>query len=97
MTGVGMPAGRYNPMLAVVPGDGSGREGGKNGSSSLTDEIVREGAWRMPAEALRAEGSACIAPHLGALARAGATFINGQFAERPGHCPAAEPPTGAAA
>ena len=42
-------------MLTVVPGDGSGHEGGKDGSPSLIDEIVREGARRMLAEALRAE------------------------------------------
>ena len=42
-------------MLTVVPGDGSGHEGAKDGSSSLIDEIVREGARRMLAEALQAE------------------------------------------
>ena len=30
-------------MLTVVPGDGSGHEGGKGGSPSVIDEIVREG------------------------------------------------------
>src|SRR5690242_3435286 len=49
-------------MLTVVPGDGSGHEGGKD-SSSLIDEIVREGARRMLAEALQAEGDAYIAAH----------------------------------
>ena len=48
-------------MLTVVPGDGSGHEGGKDGSSSLIDEIVREGARRMLAEALQAEVDAYIA------------------------------------
>ena len=42
-------------MLTVVPGDGSGEEGAKDGSPSLIDEIVREGARRMLAEALQAE------------------------------------------
>ena len=42
-------------MLTVVPGDGSGHEAGKDGSSSLIDEIVREGARRMLAEALQSE------------------------------------------
>jgi hypothetical protein len=42
-------------MLTVVPGDGSGHEGGKDGTPSLIDEIVREGARRMLAEALQAE------------------------------------------
>jgi transposase-like protein len=50
-------------MLTVVPGDGSGHEGGKDGSPSLIDEIVREGARRMLAEALRAEVDAYIAAH----------------------------------
>ena len=48
-------------MLTVVPGDGSGRESGKDGSASLIDEIVREGARRMLAEALQAEVDAYIA------------------------------------
>jgi len=50
-------------MLTVVPGDGSGHEGGKGGSPSLIDEIVREGARRMLAEALQAEVDAYIAAH----------------------------------
>jgi predicted amidohydrolase len=50
-------------MLTVVPGDGSGHEGGKDGSLSLIDEIVREGARRMLAEALQAEVDAYIAAH----------------------------------
>src|SRR5262249_21515628 len=48
-------------MLTVVPGTGSGHEGGKDGSPSLIDEIVREGARRMLAEALAAEVDAYIA------------------------------------
>jgi putative transposase len=48
-------------MLTVVPGEGSGHEGGKDGSRSLIDEIVREGARRMLAEALQAEVDAYIA------------------------------------
>ena len=31
-------------MLTVVPGDGSRHEGGEDHTSSLIDEIVREGA-----------------------------------------------------
>jgi transposase-like protein len=50
-------------MLTVVPGDGSGHEGGKDSSRSLIDEIVREGARRMLAEALQAEVDAYIAVH----------------------------------
>jgi transposase-like protein len=48
-------------MLTVVPGEGSGHEGGKDGCPSLIDEIVREGARRMLAEALQAEVDAYIA------------------------------------
>jgi transposase-like protein len=48
-------------MLTVVPGGGSGHEGGKDGAASLIDEIVREGARRMLAEALQAEVDAYIA------------------------------------
>jgi transposase-like protein len=50
-------------MLTVVPGDGSGHESGKGGSPSLIDEIVREGARRMLAEALQAEVDAYIAAY----------------------------------
>src|SRR6476646_9653192 len=51
-------------MLTVVPGEGSGHEGGKDGASpSLIDEIVREGARRMLAGALQAEVDAYIAAH----------------------------------
>src|ERR1700681_4892821 len=52
-------------MLAVVPDDCPGQRGGKDGSSSLIDEIVREGARRMLAEALRAEVDAYIAQFAG--------------------------------
>jgi transposase-like protein len=48
-------------MLTVVPGEGSGDEGGKDHGPSLIDEIVREGARRMLAEALQAEVDAYIA------------------------------------
>jgi transposase-like protein len=48
-------------MLTVVSGEGSGHEGGKDGSAPLIDEIVREGARRMLAEALQAEVVAYIA------------------------------------
>jgi transposase-like protein len=50
-------------MLTVVPGDGSGHEGGKDASPSLIDAIVREGARRMLAGALQAEVDAYIAAH----------------------------------
>jgi hypothetical protein len=50
-------------MLTVVRGDGSGHEGGKDCPRSLIDEIVREGARRMLAEALQGEVDAYIAAH----------------------------------
>jgi transposase-like protein len=48
-------------MLTVVPDDCPGQPGSKDGSSSLIDEIVREGARRMLAEALQAEVDAYVA------------------------------------
>jgi transposase-like protein len=48
-------------MLTVVPDDGPGQPGAKDGSPSLIDAIVREGARRMLAEALAAEVDAYIA------------------------------------
>ena len=51
-------------MLTVVPGDDPGQKGVQDGSS-LIDEIVREGARRMLAEALQAEVDAYIAAHAG--------------------------------
>src|SRR5215207_8119627 len=54
--GAPTPVGKVRPVLTVVPGaaedDGPGR---RDGSSSLIDELVREGARRMLAEALQAE------------------------------------------
>jgi hypothetical protein len=44
MTALARLRGRYDPILTVVRGDGSGHECGKEGCSpSLIDEIVREG------------------------------------------------------
>ena len=50
-------------MLTVVSDGCPGHEGGKDRSPSLIDEIVREGARRMLAEALQAEVDAYIAAH----------------------------------
>ena len=50
-------------MLTVVPDGCPDHHGGKDGSPSLIDEIVREGARRMLAEALQAEVDAYIAAH----------------------------------
>ena len=48
-------------MLTVVADDCPDHEGGKNRSPSLIDEIAREGARRMLAEALQAEVDAYVA------------------------------------
>jgi transposase-like protein len=48
-------------MLTVVPDGCPGHEGRKDASSTLIDEIVREGARRMLAEALQAEVDAYVA------------------------------------
>ncbi len=48
-------------MFTVVPDSCPGHEGRKDASPSLIDEIVREGARRMLAEALQAEVDAYIA------------------------------------
>jgi len=75
------------------PDDG----GAGGGSPSLIDEIVREGARRMLAEALHAALAMAFkliesaqrrwrmvnAPHLVALVRADAVFVNGKLVERP--------------
>jgi hypothetical protein len=132
--GAGTLAGKVRPVLTVVQDGSSGDEPAAPGL--LIDEIVREGALRMLAEALRAEVEAYVAafagerdengrrlvvrngyreslevltsanavevtaprvndkctdpvtgavsaPQLVALLRAGATFVNGELAERP--------------
>jgi transposase-like protein len=62
MTDAPTSVGKAHPMFTVVP-DPSGRDARceASGSSSLIDEIVREGARRMLAEALQAEVDAYIA------------------------------------
>jgi hypothetical protein len=57
---VGAWPGRYDPMLTVVPDPNAGDDRSAAGSS-LIDEIVRDGARRMLAEALQAEVDAYIA------------------------------------
>src|SRR3954464_11038595 len=62
------PVGRGRPVLTVVPGvveaDAPGCVGAGS-SGSLIDELVREGARRMLAEALQAEVDDYIARHVG--------------------------------
>jgi transposase-like protein len=60
--GAPTPVGKVRPVLTVVAGAAEDdRSGRQDGSSSLIDEIVREGARRMLAEALQAEVDAYIA------------------------------------
>jgi hypothetical protein len=54
-TGAATLVGRVRPVLTVVPGVADADDLRRGGSSSLIDEIVREGARRMLAEALQAE------------------------------------------
>jgi transposase-like protein len=71
-------------MLTVVPGDNSDDEGGAAPTGSLIDEIVRDGARRMLAEALRAEVDAYIAAFTGELDENGRRLVvrNGYHAPR---------------
>lgn len=91
MTGVGAPTGKVQPMLTVVPGDGSGHESGKAASPSLIDEIVRAAGLAMAfklTESAQARWRCVNAPHLVALVRAGAVFGDGALIERPGQAAA---------
>jgi transposase-like protein len=62
-------------MLTVVADDCPGQPGGKDGSPSLIDEIVREGARRMLAEALQAEVDAYIAQLAGERDESGRRLV----------------------
>src|ERR687889_2449086 len=55
------PVGRVRPVLTVVPGAADADDPRRPDSGALIDEIVREGARRMLAEALQAEVDAYIA------------------------------------
>src|SRR4051812_15308621 len=64
--GAPTPVGKVRPVLTVVPGGADADyPRGAGGSASLIDEIVREGARRMLAEALQAEVDAYIAAFAG--------------------------------
>ena len=73
-------------MLTVVPGESSGHEGAKDGSPSLIDEIVREGARRMLAEALRAEVDAYIAAFAGEVDENGRPLVVRNGYHQPRRC-----------
>ena len=59
--GAPTPVGKVRPVLTVVPGAADADDPRRDGGGSLIDEIVREGARRMLAEALQAEVDAYIA------------------------------------
>jgi predicted amidohydrolase len=65
-------SGRHSPILTVVP-DPAGRDG--SALSSLIDEIVREGARRMLAEAPRAEVAAYVAQFAASGMRRAAALV----------------------
>src|SRR5437763_11217013 len=77
------PVGKVRPMLTVVPDVSEGRDvsatasitGPIAGSASLIDEIVREGARRMLAEALQAEVAAYIERFVGELDENGRRLV----------------------
>src|SRR5258705_13860294 len=63
--GAPTPVGKVRPVLSVVPEESDSRDdhavGGGDAPTSLIDQIVRDGARRMLAEALQAEVEAYIA------------------------------------
>src|SRR6187455_1885224 len=68
--GAPTPVGKVRPVLTVVPEESNSSDdhacgGGVQASVSLIDEIVRDGARRMLAEALQAEVDAYIAAFIG--------------------------------
>ncbi len=63
--GAPTPVGKVRSVLTVVPGAAGADDHRRDGSSpALIDELVREGARRMLAEALQAEVDAYIARHI---------------------------------
>src|SRR5215218_6460302 len=58
--GAPTPVGKVRPVLTVVPGAADADDPRRDGGTSLIDELVREGARRMLAEALQAEVAAYI-------------------------------------
>ncbi|MDT7677270.1 MAG: hypothetical protein QOD82_5172, partial [Pseudonocardiales bacterium] len=62
--GAPTPVGKVRPLLTVVPG-AADADDPRGAGSSLIDEIVRDGARRMLAEALQAEVDAYIAQFIG--------------------------------
>src|SRR5690348_3991782 len=79
-------------MLTVVADGCPGHEGGKDRSPSLIDEIVREGARRMLAEALRAEVDAYIAQFTAERGDDGRHQTGAHRTPRPMAAPSLPPP-----
>jgi serine/threonine protein phosphatase PrpC len=73
-------------MLTVVADGCPGHEGGKDASPSLIDEILREGARRMLAGALRAEVDAYIARFGGQRSEDGRRLVVPMATTRAGRC-----------
>src|SRR3954469_15069495 len=63
--GAPTPVGKVRPVLTVVPGVGDGADDPRPAGVALIDELVREGARRMLAEALQAEVDDYIAAFVG--------------------------------
>jgi transposase-like protein len=61
--GAPTPVGKVRPVLTVVPGATEADDPRRSDGVALIDELVREGARRMLAEALQAEVDAYIARH----------------------------------
>src|SRR6185312_1467484 len=83
--GAPTPVGKVRPVLTVVPGageDDDSRWGGGSGRSVI-DELVREGARRMLAEALQAEVDDYIARFVGELDAAGRRLVVRNGSHRP--------------
>src|SRR3989440_6669364 len=89
--GAAMPVGKVRPMLTVVRDESEGPDesataaitGPIAGSASLIDEIVREGARRMLAEALQAEVAAYIERFAGELDEGGRRLVVRNGSHRP--------------
>src|SRR6478735_7053925 len=82
--GAPTPVGKVRPVLTVVPGAADADDPRRPDGASLIDEIVREGARRMLAEALQAEVDAYIAQFIGERDASGHRLVvrNGTRASR---------------
>src|SRR5215210_5117284 len=73
--GAPTPVGRVRPVLTVVPGAADADDPRRSDGCALIDQIVREGARRMLAEALQAEVDAYIARFAGVRDEAGRRLV----------------------